>query len=758
MTSRTVQSPEPSTPGAQRSAAAWWFAAALVPPIGFRFATLAAVGAAPGWIDARGLASDFAAGIAIGLVAMSLSHLHRVLGAAWIALWFAIALGDAEHVLVNGAHVSAAYWAFLIDPIFVTGSALQPTLTIPIAILAPLTLAAVWCAARRSRALLSIPGVLLGLLAMSAGLALWPPPLSAPEWRLSGTVESNLRSITASDAEPALLTTPDPLPRHSRRESPDLDGVPRIEFPARRPNVLLILLEGISGAHIDAIADASGITADPALPRLDRLARNQIAYTNFIAQQRQTNRGEYALLCGDWPKLDSSVPRMSEYVARGGVLCLPAALRDLGYQTVYLQSAPIGFMLKDQFMTRIGFESVLGNAWFAEARSRTNWGVDDPTLFEGALSQIEQLSREDRPWFLTLLTVGTHHPYNVPSEFVSPGSSGFARAALQADAALGDFVEALAQRGVLRDTLVLITSDESTGLPEAAAVDPLTLLLSRNWGFLIVMAPGAAPAVIDEAFTQSDLALSILDAVGAGADVTGEFGGRSAFRRYEIPRRLAFGNTYQRRTFAVDPSGVIDVCHEDFSACSRFRGEPGRPFQAGAVAEGNLPETDRIALREWIEPYSASRAIDQGALTLALIGEQRVPIITGPARNQLVYGGQGLVVPARSSIELIVDVELRGGIGQVSIRMNLLAAKSESPIASDEVQLVSGDRVRLRSVVETGTRLDAVESRFIVFERTGEELELVFHRASLQVEEADRVAEGASPERTAHEVERIHAP
>ena len=41
-----------------------------------------------------------------------------------------------------------------------------------------------------------------------------------------------------------------------------------------------------------------------------------------------------------------------------GKRCLPAALAEAGYATVYLQAAPLTFMLKDKFMPRIGFERV----------------------------------------------------------------------------------------------------------------------------------------------------------------------------------------------------------------------------------------------------------------------------------------------------------------------------------------------------------------------------------------------------------------
>lgn len=759
MTGAADRSSAPPTPDAARSATLAWLVAGLAPPIGFRLALLATLGAVPGWVDLRGVASDTAAGIAVALLAMALARGHRALGAAVIAVWFFVALGDAEHVLANGAHASLAHRAFLIDPTFVTGSVLHPTLPIGfIALVGAITLASSWIAGRGGRTPTSPWPIALGALSMGAGLALWSLPVSAPEWRLSGVLEANLRPMVRHRGEPTPDALPDPPAAPTRRERPDLSGTPIGGMPTRAPNVLLILLEGISGAHIEAIAEANGVAADPALPHLDRLARTHVAYTGFVAQQRQTNRGEYALLCGDWPRLRSGVPRMSEYVARGGVRCLPDALSALGYETVYLQAAPLGFMMKDQFMARIGFDVVLGNDWFEEARSRTNWGVDDPTLFDGALREVERLSSGTRPWFLTLLTVGTHHPYNVPADFDSPGATGFTRAARQADESLGGFVDQLARRGVLDDTLVLITSDESAGLAEAAPVDPVTLLLSRNWGFLIAIAPDTAPEAIDEPFLQSDVALSILDAIGAGDDVTGDFGGRSAFRRYDTPRRIAFGNTYQRRIFAVDPGGTIDVCREDFSICSRFLGVPGRPFHAGVVAERDLDAIERQTLRDWLDPASSEHPRSVTSTSVDLIGAGRLPVLTGSARNQLVYGGQGLGVPAHSLIELNVDVELQGLAGEVAVRMNLLAAGQEKPLSSDEVRLGSGERVRVRVLIRTGVALEDVESRFVVFDRAGDGLDLVFHRASIAFRpEPDGRAEGP-PVRTAHEVEVTTGP
>ena len=75
-------------------------------------------------------------------------------------------------------------------------------------------------------------------------------------------------------------------------------------FGKPKTNVLLVLLEGVSGAYIEPIVAANdrrpiGIS----MPELSRIARDHVVFTSFIAQQRQTNRGEYAAICrGSFPQ------------------------------------------------------------------------------------------------------------------------------------------------------------------------------------------------------------------------------------------------------------------------------------------------------------------------------------------------------------------------------------------------------------------------------------------------------------------------
>ena len=95
-----------------------------------------------------------------------------------------------------------------------------------------------------------------------------------------------------------------------------------LEAPARFPggsgrNVLLVLLEGVSGFYLPTAAEAHGRSSVMRMNRLDRTFRENVGFTTFLTHQRRTNRGLYSILCGEPPRLLSGMPKMT-VAANGG--------------------------------------------------------------------------------------------------------------------------------------------------------------------------------------------------------------------------------------------------------------------------------------------------------------------------------------------------------------------------------------------------------------------------------------------------------
>lgn len=326
----------------------------------------------------------------------------------------------------------------------------------------------------------------------------------------------------------------EPLPPPALFSRADLDGT-RLIGRGRAKNVLIVTLEGIHGGYHPDIRRAMGV-GDADLQTMSALTAQTtgaMLVPDFVTHSHQTIRGLYALLCGDVAKLSTDTPKGLQIIGdpRAG-LCLPAQLAQAGWRTHFLQGAGLAFMDKDRIMPAIGFEQVHGSEWFT-ARDQIPflWGASDPAFFEGARQYVRQLRAGEAPWMLTLLTVGTHQPYGVTDEIAGRYPDRLVAAVATLDQAVAEFLAAIRADGVLEDTLVIVTTDESHGLAQTDWVS--------SWGINLVLAPEQAqlPRIKRGTYGLIDMQTSIMDYFEL--PIPDRVGGRSLFRDYSDGRDIA---------------------------------------------------------------------------------------------------------------------------------------------------------------------------------------------------------------------------
>lgn len=341
----------------------------------------------------------------------------------------------------------------------------------------------------------------------------------------------------------------------------DLSGTPLLG-QGRARNVLIVVMEGISGVYYPEIRRAMGVESEAlVMEHLVANTRNAMLIPDFVDHSAQTIRGLYALLCGDFSKLSMRTPKAFELTSGSerAKACLPAQMAANGWSTNYLQGAGLTFMGKDRVMPLVGFQHVHGSEWFSEPDPYPfEWGVSDPAFFKGASQYIAGLRANHDPWMLTLLTVGTHQPYAVASEAVAaryPNRRDASVAML--DESVGAFLQGLAEDGVLKDTLVIVTSDESHGSPLAQWMS--------SWGTGIVMAPGQdrLPRLKRGTYGMVDISASVLDYLGLPVPPT--LIGRSFFRDYAEPREMVAYTGGKLRWHTRD--NLRYECSTDSSRC-----------------------------------------------------------------------------------------------------------------------------------------------------------------------------------------------
>jgi phosphoglycerol transferase MdoB-like AlkP superfamily enzyme len=511
----------------------FWAAATLwVPPLFFRVLSIVKQRVIFGRADIAGLLSDlFVATAVMMMISMapllSRGWLLRLMGTAGLILSFA----NYEHIRVLGSGLDFHGFKFLGSSQFLRGSimGLNPFSGSVLAALAMLVL--IWGVSPKLSQMLfrrydssrlplrririsRVPVVIFSIL-LSTGTSIQiirSQGSLAHSWRTYHPLELNVsqaaqnfwpkaeheygQSVSAADVDEIV----------SGLNARDLSGKKFVAAPQKRPNILLVTLEGLSGGYLVS-ADYSDQKCNYlGLPKFREIARRGIHYSNFVAHNRQTNRGQFSLLCGQYPNLmsDDTKPDVllsDESRSKEFESCLPSILRKQGYRTDYLQAAELSFMSKDRLMPRLGFETVDGKNWFPHNDSWVGWGPDDRTFLSRSLERIDSLQQSKQPWFLTLMTAGTHHPYAVPEGFSSRYPRDSMQAALELlDGALVEFFDGLEARGILDDTLVIVTSDESSGCDTGSDVQRV---LSQAWAPLLIFEPRNHQAMSVELLQKS---------------------------------------------------------------------------------------------------------------------------------------------------------------------------------------------------------------------------------------------------------------
>jgi len=584
--------------------------------------------AALGWSSPLGYLSDLAIGSVLVLV------LHR--RAWWLALplllfWGLLAVATAELVSAVGRLPNPADLHYLIDPQFVensTGGGLaHPALGI--ALLLALSLWLITRFANRGQPAPALPCSLWAapvlLFAAHWGVQnLWPN--DQDPWRLYNLPHQLLTTQVADlqlQAEEWLDgDVEEPAPQMAGLTDLDLKGHKLLAAPGQARNVLIIALEGIPGAYIRANREAIGSHyQEDLMPNLSRWAERGMNTPDYVLHTHQTIRGLYAMLCGDYDKLNNGTPKGVEMLTQHerNQACLPAQLRQNGFSTHYLQGAGLRFMAKDKIMPHIGFDATHGLEWFTNTNYlEFPWGKDDQAFFEGALDYVGQLQKQKQPWMLTLLTVGTHQPYSAPEDYLARYETPKQAAVGYLDDALEQFLSSLERQGVLKNTLVVITSDESHGIDGVR--------LASSWGFNLTLAPEheQLPRLNAGVYGHVDLSASILDYFDL--PVPSALSGRSLFRDYDSGREIMSYTNGKLRYH--NGQGIFSEC--DMPRRCRYYQSPG--FIAdSATFKGN--ESSQQARQ------IAARAM---ALDLSLL---RTPL------NQRYQFGSNSVIPLQAQIK-----------------------------------------------------------------------------------------------------------
>ncbi len=309
-------------------------------------------------------------------------------------------------------------------------------------------------------------------------LARLAPGAKAGAWEIPGNGERLVRWTFRATGDPAawaivrrpVLRSRDRLPPASPRPTATKSS------PAKRPNVLLYLIDTLRADRVGAYGSTRGLT-----PRIDALARQGIVFERTTAASSWTRPATATILTGLPPsvhganRLDRRLP--------SAVATLAEVLRDAGYRTA-------GFSANAHVTAASGFAQGFDHFEFLDELTRGD------ALGRRALAWLEESVSDGgpAPFFLYVHAIDPHAPYEPPEDLrrrfapsIPSGSGSLAKVeeiyraldrrrpearALMSrmaplydaeiagiDRSFGALLDELDRRGRIGDTLIVVISD-----------------------------------------------------------------------------------------------------------------------------------------------------------------------------------------------------------------------------------------------------------------------------------------------------------
>jgi lipoteichoic acid synthase len=227
-------------------------------------------------------------------------------------------------------------------------------------------------------------------------------------------------------------------------------------------NILLIIMESVGSRRLQLYGAPYDDT-----PQMQRLARNAMVFDRIYVAQAYTSGAMGAIFCSLYPQFGwQPITRSTPNIDVPG---LADILAQHGYATAFIHPGQLAFDNEGEFLRDHGFQHVIAKD-------------DDPTVPADSELLGETTAwihaHSSRPFFLTLWTEDTHHPYFAATSHdygvADPNLNRYLNAVHSTDQLIGQLADTLDQMQLSDDTLIVITGDHGEAFGEHGQI-------AHNW-------------------------------------------------------------------------------------------------------------------------------------------------------------------------------------------------------------------------------------------------------------------------------------
>lgn len=249
----------------------------------------------------------------------------------------------------------------------------------------------------------------------------------------------------------------------------------KIEFLGEKKNLIYIIVESLEGTLMSV--ESGGAEEVSYIPNLERLANDNISFSNSDKLGGLYMQTGNSWTAGALISHTAGVPLKvsidgNSYSGYGsilpGVYSIGEVLKDNGYQNYFLLGSDASFGGRREYFEEHGNYQIMDYYWAIEnelipSDYYTWWGYEDAKLYEFAKEQLLEISKNEEPFNLTMLTADTHFfdgyvGDNCPNQF----DEQYANAFYCTDMMLSDFINWIQEQSFYQDTVIVIVGDHLT--------------------------------------------------------------------------------------------------------------------------------------------------------------------------------------------------------------------------------------------------------------------------------------------------------
>ncbi len=273
--------------------------------------------------------------------------------------------------------------------------------------------------------------------------------------------------------------------------------------PFIKPNIIVIILESFGKEYTGAFNPYEGHT-----PFLDSLINTGLSCQQAYANGKRSVEGIPAVL-SSIPSLMNQ-PFISSQFASNQINSFGSILSDEAYYTAFFHGGINGTMGFDNFCALAGIEHYYGLNEYPDKNDYDgNWGIPDHKFYKFFHNRLNEFPK---PFFASIFSLSSHHPYTIPEEFkdkFKEGSLPIHKSIEYADYSLRMFFDSVKNEPWFDNTLFVITADHTS----QSKVKRYQTETGSHSVPLIFYMPGNNffTGKIDKCVSQADILPSVLD-------------------------------------------------------------------------------------------------------------------------------------------------------------------------------------------------------------------------------------------------------